>query len=205
MRRLPVYLLLDCSASMTGQPIEQVRQGLRALLDDLFDEPMALETVYLSVITFNSTAEQLIPLTEILQFTEPQIQAQGTTALGAALRLLINCLETEQNLTEKQDWKPLVFLMTDGIPTDSWEVEAAEFKSKQIANLIVFAAGVNANIDNLQKITDVILKTEQISQGTIKAFFQWMSQSIIHTSKSVRVTPQEIDLPQPPPQIQIVP
>ncbi|RKZ73253.1 MAG: tellurium resistance protein TerY, partial [Gammaproteobacteria bacterium] len=52
IRRLPVYLLLDCSASMTGQAIEQVRQGLRALLDDLSTEPMAIETVYLSVITF---------------------------------------------------------------------------------------------------------------------------------------------------------
>ncbi len=205
MRKLPVYLLLDCSASMTGQPIEQVRQGLRALLDDLFDEPMALETVYLSVITFSSTADQLIPLTEIIKFQEPQIKAQGTTALGTALRLLINCLETEENTTEKQDWKPLVFLMTDGIPTDSWEAEAAEFKSKQLANLIVFAAGINANIDNLQKITDVIIKTEEISQGTIKAFFQWMSQSIIHTRKSIQVSPQELDLPPLPPQIQIVP
>ncbi|MDM8568390.1 VWA domain-containing protein [Thiotrichales bacterium HSG1] len=205
MRKLPVYLLLDCSASMIGQPIEQVRQGLRALLDDLFDEPMALETVYLSVITFNSTAEQLIPLTEIIQFKEPQIQAQGTTVLGAALRLLINCLETEQNITEKQDWKPLVFLMTDGIPTDSWEAEAKEFRSKRLANLIAFAAGTKANIDNLQQITDIILKTEEISAGTIKMFFQWMSQSIIHTGKTIQVMPKEIDLPPPPPHIQIVP
>ncbi|MDM8566267.1 VWA domain-containing protein [Candidatus Halobeggiatoa sp. HSG11] len=205
MRRLPVYLLLDCSASMTGQPIEQVRQGLRALLDDLFDEPMALETVYLSVITFNSTAEQLIPLTEIIQFKEPQIQAQGTTALGAALHLLINCLKAEQNVTGKRDWKPLVFLMTDGIPTDNWEAEAEQLKSYQLANVIAFAAGAKANIDNLQKITDIILKTEEISQGTIKAFFQWMSQSIVHTGKTIQVTPEEIDFPPPPPHIQIVP
>jgi len=82
IRRLPVYLLLDCSASMTGQAIEQVRQGLRALLDDLSTEPMAIETVYLSVITFNSTAQQLIPLTELMQFKEPKIQASGATALG---------------------------------------------------------------------------------------------------------------------------
>ena len=210
VRRLPVYLLLDCSTSMTGQPIEQVRQGLRALLDDLSTEPMAIETVYLSVITFNNTAQQLIPLTELMQFKEPHIQAGGTTALGAALRLLKNCLETEvrkNTETEKGDWKPLVFLMTDGMPTDAWENAADEIKPAKIANLIAFAAGSSANVDNLKRITDVVLKSDELSSGALKAFFQWMSQSILRTGKSVQVIAQgtPVDLPPPPPQIQIVP
>ena len=210
VRRLPVYLLLDCSTSMTGQPIEQVRQGLRALLDDLSTEPMAIETVYLSVITFNNTAQQLIPLTELMQFKEPHIQAGGTTALGAALRLLKNCLETEvrkNTETEKGDWKPLVFLMTDGMPTDAWENAADEIKPAKIANLIAFAAGSSANVDNLKRITDVVLKSDELSSGALKAFFQWMSQSILRTGKSVQIMAQgtPVDLPPPPPQIQIVP
>ena len=211
MRRLPVYLLLDCSSSMTGQPIEQVRQGFRALLDDLNTEPMAIETVYLSVITFNTTAQQLIPLTELMQFKEPQIQAGGTTALGAALRLLKNCLETEvRKNTEKQkgDWKPLVFLMTDGVPTDSWKQAADEVKQQNIANIIAFAAGTHADVNNLKRMTDIVLKSDELSPGSLKAFFQWMSQSILLTGKSVQIMVQEevpIDLPPPPPQIQIVP
>jgi uncharacterized protein YegL len=210
VRRLPVYLLLDCSTSMTGQPIEQVRQGFRALLDDLSTEPMAIETVYLSVITFNNTAQQLMPLTELMQFKEPHIQAGGTTALGAALRLLKNCLETEvrkNTETEKGDWKPLVFLMTDGMPTDAWENAADEIKPAKIANLIAFAAGSSANVDNLKRITDIVLKSDELSPGALKAFFQWMSQSILRTGKSVQIMAQGIpvDLPPPPPQIQIVP
>lgn len=207
-RRLPVYLLLDCSSSMTGQPIEQVRQGLRALLDDLNTEPMAIETVYLSVITFHSTAQQLIPLTELMQFKEPQIQASGATALGAALRLLKDCLKKEvRKNTEEQkgDWKPLVFLMTDGMPTDSWEKAADELKTQKTANLIAFAAGSNALTANLKRITDIVLKSEDLSPGTLKAFFQWMSQSILRTGKSVQVMAAPVDLPPPPPQIQIVP
>ena len=210
IRRLPVYLLLDCSASMTGQPIEQVRQGFRALLDDLSTEPMAIETVYLSVISFNSTAQQLLPLTELMQFKEPHIQAGGATALGAALHILKDCLSTEvrkNTETEKGDWKPLVFLMTDGMPTDFWETAADEIKQTKIANLIAFAAGPNANVDNLKRITDVVLKSDELSPGALKAFFQWMSQSILRTGKSVQVMAQgtPIDLPPPPPQIQIVP
>lgn len=210
MRRLPVYLLLDCSASMTGQPIEQVRQGLRALLDDLSTEPMAIETVYLSVITFDSAAQQLIPLTELMQFKEPQINASGATALGAALRLLTDCLDKEvrKNTAEqKGDWKPLVFLMTDGMPTDVWEQAADELKKAKLANLIAFAAGPGADINNLKRITDIVLQSDELSPGALKAFFQWMSQSILRTGKSVQVMAQgeAIDLPPPPPQIQIVP
>jgi uncharacterized protein YegL len=210
LRRLPVYLLLDCSSSMTGQPIEQVRQGLRALLDDLSTEPMAVETVYLSVITFNSTAQQVIPLTELMQFKEPQIQASGATALGAALQLLTDCLakEVHQNTAnQKGDWKPLVFLMTDGMPTDAWEVAADTLKQQKIANLIAFAAGPGADVNNLKKITDIVLKSDELSPGALKAFFQWMSQSILRTGKSVQImaTESPVNLPPPPPQIQIVP
>jgi len=210
IRRLPVYLLLDCSSSMTGQPIEQVRQGLRALLDDLSTEPMAIETVYLSVITFHSTAQQLIPLTELMLFKEPQIQASGTTALGAALHLLKTCLEKEiykNTSSQKGDWKPLVFLMTDGLPTDVWQAAAENLKKQKIANLIAFAAGSKPDVNNLKYITDIVLKSEDLSPGTLKAFFQWMSHSILVTGKSVHKIETElpVDLPQIPPQIQIVP
>jgi len=191
---------------MKGQPIEQVKQGLRALLDDLSAEPMAIETVYLSVITFHNTAQQIIPLTELMEFKAPQIQASGATALGAALRLLMDCLEKEvRKNTEEQkgDWKPLVFLMTDGMPTDAWENTADELKKQNIANLIAFAAGYNALVANLKRMTDTVLKSEELSPGALKAFFQWMSQSILRTG--VQVSEMPIDLPPPPPQIQIVP
>jgi len=208
LRRLPVYLLLDCSSSMRGQPIEQVKQGLRALLDDLSSEPMAIETVYLSVITFHNTAQQVIPLMELMEFKAPQIQASGATALGAALRLLMDCLEKEvRKNTEEQkgDWKPLVFLMTDGMSTDAWENAADELKKQNIANLIAFAAGSNALVANLKRMTDTVLKSEELSPGALKAFFQWMSQSILRTGRSVQVSEMPVDLPPPPPQIQIVP
>ncbi len=208
IRRLPVYLLLDCSSSMTGQPIEQVRQGLRALLDDLSSDPMAIETVYLSVITFHRTAQQVNPLTELMRFKEPLIEASGTTALGSALRLLMDCLEKEvrkNTAVQKGDWKPLVFLMTDGMPTDAWESAADQVKKQKSANIIAFAAGLNADVANLKHITDIVLKSDELSPGTLKAFFQWMSQSILQTGKSVQVMELPIDLPPPPRQIQIVP
>ncbi|EDN3960136.1 tellurium resistance protein TerY, partial [Salmonella enterica subsp. enterica serovar Typhimurium] len=55
MRRLPVYLLLDTSGSMHGEPIEAVKNGVQTLLTTLKQDPYALETAYVSVITFDSS------------------------------------------------------------------------------------------------------------------------------------------------------
>src|SRR5258705_8845489 len=121
-RRLPVYMLLDCSGSMSGEPIEAVRQGIKYLVAELQGDPQALETVWLSVITFDSSARQVVPLTPIIKFQEPQLVANGTTQLGHALTLLSSCIDQEvrkSTSTQKGDWKPLIFLMTDGEPTDN--------------------------------------------------------------------------------------
>ncbi len=61
LRRLPVYLLLDTSGSMHGEPIEAVKNGVQTLLTTLKQDPYALETAYVSVITFDSSARQAVP------------------------------------------------------------------------------------------------------------------------------------------------
>ncbi len=83
-RVLQVFFVVDCSGSMTGEPIEAVRQGMKTLLSELKSDPQALETVWMSVITFDSGANQVMPLTELLMVQEPTFEARGTTALATA-------------------------------------------------------------------------------------------------------------------------
>ncbi|RCX17609.1 uncharacterized protein YegL [Anaerobacterium chartisolvens] len=208
-RRLPVYLLLDCSGSMSGEPIEAVKQGVKALLSDLRGDPQALETAYLSVITFDSTARQVIPLTELMQFKEPELNAGGATALGGALKLLSECIKKEvRKSTESQkgDWRPLVFLLTDGEPTDNWQEPARELKESKPANIIACAAGANADTRVLKQITESVVVMNTVSAGDLAQFFAWVSGSIKMSSKSLDAKPGgAIELPPPPQGFVIVP
>src|SRR5262249_49119334 len=175
-RRLPVYLLLDVSGSMTGEPIEAVRQGVRALVSDLRGDPMALENAFLSVITFSSSAQQVCPLTELMTFQEPTLNASGTTALGEALRLLEQCIDREVRKgtpTQKGDWKPLIFLMPDGQPTDTWETAADSIRHKRPGNFIACAAGPAADASILKRITETVVELKSLQPEQLRAFFKW--------------------------------
>lgn len=188
MRRLPVYLLLDCSGSMSGGPIEAVRMGLRSLVSDLQSDPQTLENVCLSVITFESRANQVVPLTELASFQEPVLSSGGGTALGGAITLLLDCIDKEVRRTtkdQKGDYKPLVFLMTDGMPTDSWEQPADELKKKKPGNIIACAAGPGAKDDLLKRITANVVRLQDTSPGTLGVFMKWVTASISTTSASV--------------------
>ena len=211
IRRLPVYLLLDCSGSMMGEPIEAVRQGIKALLSELRGDPQALETAYLSVITFDSRARQIIPLTELMAFREPELTAGGATVLGEALNVLIDCVNTEvrkSTETQKGDWRPLVFILTDGSPTDveAFREAARRIKGLHAANIIACAAGSNAKTSYLKEITENVLMMNTLSAGDMAQFFAWVSGSVKMSSKAVDVRPgSPAELPPPPRGFAIVP
>ncbi len=211
MRRLPVYLVLDNSGSMAGEPVEAVKNGVKVLASTLRQDPYALETAFISVITFNTEAEQIIPLTDLVTFQPPDMKAQGITSLGAALKLLTQKIKDEIVKTtpeRKGDWKPLIFIMTDGGPTDDWQTGLAELKQIKTGMIVSCAAGDAANIDVLKQISEVVVELKTANTETIKQFFQWISASISTTSKKVDLNKKEIsaldELPPPPPEVNIV-
>lgn len=190
-RRLPVYLIIDCSESMAGEAFDAVNQGLAAMIGQLRGNPMALETAAMSVITFASKAQQVVPLTDILKFQMPRFKMGSGTALGAALRLWLDCVNREVVRTtaeQKGDYKPLSFLLTDGEPTDQWEQAADQIRNTVVgkrANLIAVACGPDVDVGKLRRVTETVLMLKDADPSAFAEFFKWVSASVSTASQKL--------------------
>lgn len=211
MRRLPVYLLLDTSGSMHGEPIEAVKNGLQLLITSLRQDPYALETAYVSVITFSSEAKQVVPLTELSQFQIPELSASGTTAMGESLVLLADCIQREVQkggADQKGDWKPVIFMLSDGSPTDDIQAGITALKTVKTGAFVCCAAGQAADTSALKQITEIVVNLDTADSNSIKSFFKWVSSSISVSSQKIEQNKKEVagleDLPAPPPEINVV-
>ena len=210
MRRLPVYLLVDTSGSMHGEAIEAVRNGLQVMLSALMQDPYALETAYLSVIAFDSSARQLTPLTELTSFQLPNLQANGMTAMGEALSLLADCIQREVvkgSAEQKGDWKPVVFILTDGATTDDLDRGINAIRQVKTGTFVACAAGPGADTGTLKRITETVVSLDTADSSTLKSFFKWVSASISVSSQKIE-SGKEVsgldELPPPPPELNIV-
>ncbi len=190
MRRLPVYFLVDVSESMVGEPIKQVENGMRQIIQELRTDPYALETAFVSIIAFAGKAKSLSPLTELYKFYPPTFPIGGGTSLGTALNFLMDDIDKNVVKTTaemKGDWKPIIFLFTDGTPTDnpSAAIDRWQQKYSRKANLVAISIGDNADTKLLGQISDNVLRLNDTDEMSFKAFFKWVTDSIRTTSQSV--------------------
>lgn len=190
MRRLPIYFLVDISESMVGTPIEQVQQGMRTIIQNLRVDPYALETVFVSIIAFAGKAKVLSPLTELYKFYPPTFPIGGGTSLGKGLECLMDDMDRniqKTTLEQKGDWKPIIFLFTDGNPTDEYAAAFRRWNEKyrKHCSLVAVSIGDNVNVLTLAQITNDILLLKETDPESFSKFFKWVTASIKTTSMSV--------------------
>ena len=209
-RRLLTYLCIDTSGSMRGEPIEAVNTGLSALMNALRQNPYALESVYLSVVTFDSVIKEVLPLTALEQVHLPEIVCpeSGATFLGEALEYIAMAVQRDRIVStaqQKGDWRPILIILTDGKPTDLQVFREAvpKIKALSFGNIVACAAGPKADVDYLKQLTDNVVSLDTMDSSGFSQFFTWVTQTISGTSMSVG-SPNLNQLPPPPPEINIV-
>jgi uncharacterized protein YegL len=168
---------------MAGEPLEAVEAGTETMLAALRRNPYALETVRLSLITFDAKAKQVFPLTEVPAVRPPKLSIRPGTCLGAALDVLYEAIRREVVPTtqnRKGDYRPLVFLLTDGQPTDEWRRAAQRLRSVRpgLAKTYAIGCGLDVDFETLGQIADVCIHMRYLSPSSFADFFVWMSASV---------------------------
>ena len=196
MRRLPVFFVLDVSESMVGENVKKLDEGLNSIIRTLRQDPHALETVYVSVIAFAGKARTIVPLIEVASFYPPKLPIGGGTSLGGALfHLMAELDKTVVKTTQEQkgDWKPIIYLITDGKPTDSVTSAISKWKSEYTnkATLVAIALGKFADIGVLKQLTEYAMILENTRDEDFKKFITWVTDSVKSQSKSVSDAPTD--------------
>jgi uncharacterized protein YegL len=196
MRRLPVYFLIDVSESMVGEPIQQVEAGLGMIIQELKRDPYALETVFISVIVFAGKAKTITSLTDVITFYPPRLPIGGGTSLGEGLNHLMRDMGqtlVKTTMERKGDWKPIVFLFTDGAPTDNFQSALDTWNRdwKNKSQVVAVSFGTGADLSVLYRLTDNVMLFKNSDANSYKAFFKWITASIQASSQSVNMYSKE--------------
>lgn len=190
MRKLPIYFLIDVSESMVGEQIQFVEDGMATIIKAIKQDPHAIETVWVSIIVFAGQAKTLVPLQEIVSFYPPKFPIGGGTSFGKGLEHLMYELRkntVKTTFEQKGDWKPIVFLFTDGVPTDDSKAAIDEWKQNwdKTANLVAVSFGDETDTKLLSELTENVLHFKNSTEEDYKKFFKWITDSIKTSSVSV--------------------
>jgi uncharacterized protein YegL len=117
---MPFYLICDVSGSMWVD-IPALNAGIAQLRQEIMKDPVVDDLTMLSIITFADTANTVVPLSFPTQVQVPTLTSGGLTNYGPAFREFYRAFEADRarlNSEGKRIFRPCVFFLTDGEPTD---------------------------------------------------------------------------------------
>lgn len=170
MEYLSIYFLLDNSGSMRGEPILSLQNGLQSFVSTLVRNQSTFGRVLVSVISFGDKAQMLVPLIDINSFSIPNMEIYGCTALGDALNLAAQEIDLETKVDDyRNHWRPVVFVLTDGEPTDDYRMGLYELRKRNIGNLVLCIAGQSAHAQDpwMTNISDCIATLDTTDSNTL--------------------------------------
>jgi uncharacterized protein YegL len=188
--RCPCLLLLDTSGSMNGRPIDEMNAGLRVFKEELSSDAMAMQRVEVGLMTFGPV-QVLSDFQTADLFQPPTLSPTGDTPMGAAIMQGLDMLETRKATYRQAGvgyYRPWVFLITDGSPTDSWHRAAERVRAGDNAErkaFSFFAVGVEgADMTKLTAICSPSRPPMKLKGLSFRELFSWLSSSLGGVAKS---------------------
>ena len=185
--RCACVLVLDVSGSMYGEPLNQLNHGVQTFEQALKEDGLASMRVEVAVVTFGNGVNVEKDFVTASHFEAPHLNASGLTPMGEAMNLSLDMIRQRKD-TYKQNgvayYRPWIFLITDGVPTDEWLSAAQRVQQAEARKSVAFfCVGVqNADMNTLSKITS--RHPVKLKGLHFRKMFVWLSQSLTSVSHS---------------------
>lgn len=184
--RCACLLLLDSSGSMSGTKIAQLNAGLVEFARQLRGDSMAAKRVEVAVVTFGPV-KVVQPFITADTFIAPTLQANGNTPMGQAVEHAIRLVSERKKAYRANGigyYRPWIFMISDGEPTDDIAVAARLIKQGEAKKSFMFyAVGVeNADIGKLANVA--VRRPLRLKGLAFDKLFVWLSDSLSSVSRS---------------------
>jgi uncharacterized protein YegL len=201
--RLACVLLLDTSGSMAGQPIVKLNTSFAAFIQTMRKNEIAALRIDIAVISFGTEVHIMQEFTSPSEIRPVYFKARGTTGMGRALQSALEMLLKRKELYAQNGipyYRPWLFLITDGTPTDDWQEAAKQVRQGAAAGEFhFFGVGVEgADMETLSQIATPNTPPLKLRGLDFQSLFLWLSSSLVKVTSCEPISSNRDPISLPP-------